>query len=247
MISRDARPASFIVRVWAFHPRSDRLDEFRQRYGPDGAWAALFRRAEGFLETTLVAAADGASFLTLDRWRDAESFDAFLQANRAEYDALDRDCDALLEEEREVATLRAARSDDAGAIADLCGELGYPARAADVRARLDVVGRREDELVLVAESPERTIAGWIHVFGAVRIESAPYAELGGLVVTADLRGKGIGQALVSAAEAWVRERGIGEMRVRSNVIRERAHAFYERQGYRLSKTQKVFVKPLKGG
>lgn len=246
MSSPDARPASFIVRVWAFRPRSDRLDEFHQRYGPEGSWAALFRRADGFLGTTLVAAA-GSSFLTLDRWSKAESFDAFLQAHRAEYDALDRDCEGLLEEEREVATLRAARSDDASAIADLCGELGYPARATDVRARLDVIERREDELVLVAESPGGTIAGWIHVFSAIRIESAPYAELGGLVVTADLRGKGIGQALVSAAEAWAHERGIGDMRVRSNVIRERAHDFYQRQGYRLSKTQKVFVKPLNGG
>jgi hypothetical protein len=34
------------------------------------------------------------------------------------------------------------------------------------------------------------------------------------------------------------------MSVRSNVIRERAHAFYERHGYIHFKTQKAFRKPL---
>jgi hypothetical protein len=34
------------------------------------------------------------------------------------------------------------------------------------------------------------------------------------------------------------------MSVRSNVIRDRAHKFYERQGYEHYKTQKAFRKPL---
>ena len=34
------------------------------------------------------------------------------------------------------------------------------------------------------------------------------------------------------------------MSVRSNVIRERAHQFYERTGYEHYKTQKSFRKPL---
>jgi hypothetical protein len=32
--------------------------------------------------------------------------------------------------------------------------------------------------------------------------------------------------------------------VRSNVVRERAHAFYQREGFVLIKTQRVFEKPL---
>jgi hypothetical protein len=34
------------------------------------------------------------------------------------------------------------------------------------------------------------------------------------------------------------------MGLRSNVIREKAHAFYEKLGYRLIKTQKCFRKGL---
>jgi len=37
--------------------------------------------------------------------------------------------------------------------------------------------------------------------------------------------------LLAAAEDWARKHGCKEMSVRSNVIRERAHKFYERNAY----------------
>ena len=39
-------------------------------------------------------------------------------------------------------------------------------------------------------------------------------------------------------------RGLSRMRVRSNSLRERTHAFYERLGYRVTKSQKAFDKTL---
>ena len=58
------------------------------------------------------------------------------------------------------------------------------------------------------------------------------------------RSLGAGAKLLDAAEAWAREKKCTGMSVRSNVIRERAHAFYERQGYQHIKTQKAFRKSL---
>ena len=46
------------------------------------------------------------------------------------------------------------------------------------------------------------------------------------------------------AEAWARKQGCGSVRLHSNVLRARAHAFYERLGYRLTKLQKAFRKEL---
>ena len=42
---------------------------------------------------------------------------------------------------------------------------------------------------------------------------------------------------MEAGEAWARARGLKEMVLRSNVIRERAHAFYRRLGYEEQKRQ----------
>jgi hypothetical protein len=50
--------------------------------------------------------------------------------------------------------------------------------------------------------------------------------------------------LVERGEAWARQRGLAAIGVRSNIIRERAHIFYERLGYTVTKTQKVFRKTL---
>ena len=56
--------------------------------------------------------------------------------------------------------------------------------------------------------------------------------------------QGAGALLMQAAEAWSRKKKCVNMSVRSNGIRERAHKFYERQGYVHYKTQKAFRKPL---
>jgi hypothetical protein len=50
--------------------------------------------------------------------------------------------------------------------------------------------------------------------------------------------------LVERGEEWARQRRLAVIGVRSNIIRERTHAFYERLGYAATKTQKVFRKML---
>ena len=45
--------------------------------------------------------------------------------------------------------------------------------------------------------------------------------------------------------SWAREMGCRAVSLRSNVVRDGAHAFYEKAGYRRIKTQHVFQKELK--
>lgn len=232
------------VRVWEFRPRQGREAAFRQVYGSGGAWVQLFGRAAGFLGTELIGSHSGERFLTLDRWRDRSAWDGFLRACPDEYAQLDRECEPLVEIDQEVALLRRATLEDSDVLAALSGELGYPTDPAALRSRLGLIDRREDELVLVAERAG-TVVGWVHIFAAVRLESEPFAELGGLVVRTDVRGIGIGHALLASGEVWARDRGFRDLRVRSNVVREHAHAFYEGCGYHSSKTQRVFVKRLR--
>jgi GNAT superfamily N-acetyltransferase len=54
----------------------------------------------------------------------------------------------------------------------------------------------------------------------------------------------VGRRLVERGEAWAREKGLNTIGVHSNVVRERAHSFYLRLGYAVTKSQKVFRKSL---
>ena len=133
---------------------------------------------------------------------------------------------------------------DADAVAALSTQLGYPSSAEQTLRRFRGIGEAPDARVWVAESAEGGILGWIHLFGNRLLESDPDAEIGGLVVHESARGRGVGRALVAAAEAWAKERGYTVVSVRSNVIRKDAHEFYKGLGYEPTKSQFKFRKKL---
>ena len=140
--------------------------------------------------------------------------------------------------------IRRARSADTQKIAVLSGQLGYPATTAQMRKRLLGIKPTSQHAVFVAESPEEGVVGWVHVSRQPLLEVEIRAEVNGLVVAEGQRSLGAGAWLLVAAEDWARKHGCKSMSVRSNVIRERAHKFYERNGYEHYKTQKSFRKPL---
>jgi len=98
--------------------------------------------------------------------------------------------------------------------------------------------------VLIAETPERRVIGWVHVSVTPLLEVSLRAEVNGLIVAEGQRSSGAGAKLLQAAEEWAKSKGCDSMSVRSNVIRDRAHAFYLRNGYEHYKTQKAFHKKL---
>ena len=140
--------------------------------------------------------------------------------------------------------IRRARRGDAARIAELSGQLGYPATAAQIAQRLRGLRPAAKHAVFVADLPGRGLTGWVHVSVAHLVDSDTRAEVNGLVVAEGQRSLGAGARLLEAAEEWARTRGCHRMNVRSNVIRERAHKFYEHQGYEHYKSQKAFRKSL---
>lgn len=139
--------------------------------------------------------------------------------------------------------IREARAEDAARIAELSTQLGYPATEEQVTRRFAVLPGDGRHAIYVAEVDGR-VAGWTHVGLSLLLESDLQAEVNALVVDEEQRGRAIGAQLMERAEEWARERGCVAVRLRSNVIRERAHAFYERLGYKVIKTQKAFRKEL---
>jgi GNAT superfamily N-acetyltransferase len=140
--------------------------------------------------------------------------------------------------------VRFAKKEDARRLAELAGELGYPTTSAEMKARLAQVAAAPEHCVFVAERHGGGVVGWIHVSVARLLDVPRRAEINGLIVSEQVRSLGAGALLIDAAETWSRKKKCVNMSVRSNVIRERAHKFYERQSYVHYKTQKAFRKPL---
>jgi len=139
--------------------------------------------------------------------------------------------------------VRQARLADAPRIAALATQLGYPSPASEVRKRLERIRHDNDHFVCVAEIGG-TVVGWVHAFVKYSIDAGPRAEIGGLVVDESHRGLGLGKLLMSQVEEWARLRELEGVYMRSNVLREAAHAFYEAIGFRKIKSQHCFLKLL---
>ena len=135
------------------------------------------------------------------------------------------------------------READLPSVAALTGALGYSPDVDRLRARFQRIHADAQQVLFVAEH-DGAIAGWIHVHPVTHLESDAYAEIGGLVVDSRHRRLGIGRALVAEAERFAKGQGFTRVRVRSNVKRPEAHAFYPGVGFRAVKTQVNYEKDL---
>jgi GNAT superfamily N-acetyltransferase len=141
-------------------------------------------------------------------------------------------------------SIRRMEESDAEEVNELVSQLGYPNDIGKTATAIRAVLGSESGDAFVAVDAEGHVVGWAHVFMAPHIESGPNAELGGLVVDEDARGEGAGRMLVEHIEAWARKRGALELNLRSNIVRDGAHKFYQHLGFEVQKTQHKFRKKL---
>jgi heme-degrading monooxygenase HmoA len=101
-IQADAEPTMFVV-VWQFEIAEEKIPAFEAAYGPEGAWAQLFRTSPDYLGTELLRDAYiPGSYLTIDRWASENDFRAFRKAHDPEYESLDRSSDSLTSRETRI-------------------------------------------------------------------------------------------------------------------------------------------------
>ncbi len=92
----------FVV-VWRFEIAEEKIQAFEAAYGPDGAWARLFRSSSRYLGTELLRDAYvPGGYLTIDRWAGEDDFRAFRKDHDREYEDLDRSCDHLTSRETRI-------------------------------------------------------------------------------------------------------------------------------------------------
>ncbi len=128
-------------------------------------------------------------------------------------------------------SIRPARIADAGAVAHLLTELGYPQDSEQARAQLGLWAGDPRGVVLVAElggAPAGVIAAHaIPHFG----HAGRFVRVVALVVDSRSRRAGVGRRLLGAVEEWAAAIGCGDIEVTSLRTREDAHAFYAAQGF----------------
>ncbi|MDR2284451.1 MAG: GNAT family N-acetyltransferase [Sphingobacterium sp.] len=135
--------------------------------------------------------------------------------------------------------IRSAKISDALAITNLVGQLGYPAELVSIESRLSILLSNHDITVFVAVVDEQVVA-WMQANYSMSLETDYGVEIIGLVVDNQIRGQGVGAALIREVVTWARKKEAGFLRVRCNVLRTESHLFYQKNGFTLRKEQKVF-------
>jgi N-acetylglutamate synthase-like GNAT family acetyltransferase len=138
--------------------------------------------------------------------------------------------------------IREVRVADARRIAELLGQLGYPADEDAVGRRLERLERSEADATWVAEDGGELVGlVGIHI-SQVLAYDRDAAKVSEIVVDDRYRRRGIGARLMEVAEEEARRRGCVVLFLTTAERRKDAHAFYRRLGF--EETGRRFAKPL---
>lgn len=139
-------------------------------------------------------------------------------------------------------TLRKATQADAARIADLLTQLDYPGTLVFIEDKIaELLVHPDEEIVVAVENGE--ILGFISIHFIPQIAlRGSFARVSYLCVDVKARGKGVGRALEEYCVQAAASRGCDRIEIHCHSRRQRAHAFYFRQGY--EESPKYFMKKL---
>src|SRR6266404_4187356 len=124
--------------------------------------------------------------------------------------------------------IRAPEAGDMDALADLMTELGYETRTSEMEMRMETILANKNYATFVAVSQGK-VCGMIGTYTCYTYEhNSPSARILALVVSEKMRGRGVGQALIAAAEKDLAQKNIRRVAVNTHFDRTGAHEFYEK-------------------
>lgn len=86
--------------IWRYTINPAHKKAFLAAYNAEGEWVQLFRRDPTYVKTLLLQdAEDENRYMTIDTWKSRADRDAFRIRYSADFESLDRKCEAFTEEE----------------------------------------------------------------------------------------------------------------------------------------------------
>jgi GNAT superfamily N-acetyltransferase len=141
---------------------------------------------------------------------------------------------------------RYANIDDSKLIHELSKQLGYNSSISHIESRIEELLTDNDHMIVVAQDDSNeSIVGYIHLQIYKSLYFDNVLNIMGLVVDENMRGKGVGSALLKEAEKIAESLHCKGIRANSGIQREEAHSFYLMNGYSETKMQKRFLKLFK--
>ncbi|MRN53307.1 GNAT family N-acetyltransferase [Paenibacillus sp. LC-T2] len=136
--------------------------------------------------------------------------------------------------EAPVLQIRKCGMNDLERVTKLLREFGYPTTLSVMKERMEGMENDPFHCTLVAELNNEVVG----MIGLRQVKSYYkqqdcITEITALIVSEELRGKGLGKRLVASAEEWARQQGCCQLFLRSGnrVERAPAHAFYRHIGF----------------
>ena len=128
-------------------------------------------------------------------------------------------------------TIRVAELNDAAALAQLMGELGYATTESEMQRRMKKISTDERYRTFVAVLDGR-VCGMIGTRTSLSYEhNDPGGRILAIAILGRMRRRGIGRRLIATAEKDFALRGIRRVALNTQLAREDAHKFYESLGY----------------
>src|ERR1700681_2455168 len=120
-------------------------------------------------------------------------------------------------------TIRPAAPADAPILSELLEQLEHPAPVAEILARLSGLANFPNAAAFVATNGYGEVVGLATTHILPTLHRGPVAWLTTLVVLEDVRGAGVGSALVRHVEQWAARNGARTLSVNSGTRRKATH------------------------
>ena len=154
--------------------------------------------------------------------------------------------DYQLYEKRVKEMIRNVRSEDAQALVSICKTaLFHETDSVTMKRRIQELSLNDSYYIAVYEDDnDHRVLGFIQAERYNLLYAGNGWNIIALAVDPEAQRHGIGKKLLNALEEKASDDQYTFIRLNCNIIREKAHVFYQSMGYICDKTQKRFIKEI---